>query len=90
MIAWITFSRDFGGWSAFTFWAVVISVVLTLGFTVVVFFGGLADLLYLIRAMDESQASHESDDGRVVTAPTEPAGKSEPQTRTEQPEFADS
>ena len=68
-LALIRFSEQFGGWSAFTFWAVVISVILTLGFTVVVFFGGLADLRYLLRALDEERTD-ESDDGRVVTPAT--------------------
>ena len=64
MLGFIQFSPDYPFWSAFTFWTVVVSIILTLGFTVVVFFGGLADLKYLLRAMDEEKAD-ESDDGRV-------------------------
>lgn len=73
-IAFIEFtSGDFRWWSAFTFWTVVISLILTLGFTVVVFFGGLADLKYLISAMDEERVD-ETDDGRVLTASAEHEG----------------
>jgi hypothetical protein len=64
----IKFSEEFGLWSPFTFWLVVISVFLTLGFTIAVFFGGLADLRYLIRALDE-EPTDADDDGRVVSAP---------------------
>lgn len=69
MLAWIEFTnQNFRGWSAFTFWTVVISVILTLGFTVVVFFGGLADLKFLLKAMDEERTD-DADDGTVGDAP---------------------
>ena len=64
MLAWIDFSKQLRPWSPLTFWTVIISVVLTLGFTVVVFFGGLADLRFLLRALDEERAD-ETDDGRA-------------------------
>ena len=70
MLAWIQFSDQLRPWSALTFWMVVISVVLTLGFTVAVLIGGLADLRFLLRALDEEQIDR-TDDGRVVTPPTE-------------------
>ena len=64
-IAFIEFTTDsYRAWSAFTFWTVVISMILSLGFTVVVFFGGLADLKFLLSAMDTEQVD-ETDDGRV-------------------------
>jgi hypothetical protein len=65
MLAWIKFAENVSRWSAFTFWAVIISVVLTLGFTVVVFIGGLADLRFLLRALDEERVDA-ADDGRVI------------------------
>lgn len=65
MLSIITFNQELGLWSAFIFWTVVVSVILTLGFTVVVFVGGLADLRYLLAAMDEEQPD-DSDDGRVA------------------------
>ena len=72
MLAWIEFTnQNFRGWSVFTFWTVVISVILTLGFTVVVFFGGLGDLRYLLNAMDEP-STDETDDGRVAENPEDP------------------
>ena len=65
MIAWIEFTtHEFRWWSVFTFWTVVVSVVLTLGFTVAVFIGGLGDLKYLLGAMGET-STDESDDGSV-------------------------
>lgn len=70
MLAWIPFSDQLWLWSASTFWMVVISVVLTLGFTVAVFIGGLSDLRFLLSALDEEQIDR-TDDGRVVAPPTE-------------------
>jgi len=71
-IAMIEFTTgDYRWWSVFTFWTVAISLVLALGFTVVVFFGGLADLKYLLGAMDTEEVDT-SDDGRV-----EPSNKAE-------------
>jgi hypothetical protein len=65
----IQFTQGF--WSIFVFWFVVISVVATIGFTVVVIIGGFSDLRYLFRALDEQQVD-ETDDGRVVAqAPSE-------------------
>ena len=64
MLAWIHFGEAFWPWSPFTFWTVIVSVVLTLGFTVVVFFGGLADLRFLLRALSEERTD-ETDDGRA-------------------------
>jgi hypothetical protein len=75
MLAWIQFSDQLWPWSAVTFWMVVISVISTLGFTVAVFIGGLADLRFLLSALDEELVDR-TDDGRVVTPPAE-AEKSE-------------
>ena len=68
--AWIEFSDGLWPWSAFTFWMVLISVVLTLGFTVAVFIGGLGDLRFLLRALDE-EAVDRTDDGRVAEPPAQ-------------------
>jgi hypothetical protein len=70
MLGFITFSSEFGLSSAFTFWMVVLSIILTLGFTVVVFFGGLADLRFLLRAMD-GQQTESVDEGLGVRPPPE-------------------
>lgn len=67
MLAWINFSRELGPWSPFTFWMVIVSVLLTLGFSVVVFFGGLADLRFLLHALDEERVD-ETDNGGVVSS----------------------
>ena len=72
MLAFITFSSEFGVWSAAIFWSVVISTVLTLGFTIVVFIGGLSDLRFLLNAMNEEpQAAAEdaADSGQSVVEP---------------------
>ena len=55
MLAFIKFNPQWYAWSAFTFWTVLISIVITLGFTVVVFVGGLSDLRFLLRSMDEQR-----------------------------------
>lgn len=60
----IHFSPELGLWSSITFWVVVISIVLNLGFTIVVAIGGLSDLRFLLNALDEERVD-ESDDGRV-------------------------
>ena len=57
-----------GFWSVFVFWFVTISVIGTIGFTIVVIIGGLADLKYLFRALAEEQVD-ETDDGRVIARP---------------------
>lgn len=62
----IHFSDDFYAWSAVTFWVTFVSIVLTLGFTFVIFIGGLFDLRFLIRSLDEVPEEH-NDDGRVMT-----------------------
>ena len=61
----IHFSPELGWWSSGTFWIVVVSIALNLVFTVVVAIGGVGDLRFLLKAMDEEVAD-ESDDGRVV------------------------
>jgi hypothetical protein len=58
MTSLITFSPQFPGWSAFTFWAVAISIPLTLAFTLAIFIGGLRDLAYLLRSLDEEDPDH--------------------------------
>ncbi len=65
MFSFITFNPEWSGWSAFTFWTVVVSILLTLAFTVVVFFGGLSDLRFLLRALEDERVD-ETDDGRVL------------------------
>jgi hypothetical protein len=69
-IAFIQFDPGLGWWSPFTFWTVVISVILTLGFTVAVMIGGIGDLRYLLKAMDEEPVDV-ADDGRVELPPAE-------------------
>ena len=54
MLAFIQFDQSLGLWSPFTFWTVLISVILTLGFTIVIFFGGVGDLRYLLRSLGKS------------------------------------
>ena len=53
MFALISFSDKFHAWSAFVFWTVLVSVLITLAFTLVVFVGGIADLRFLLRAMNQ-------------------------------------
>ncbi len=60
MFAFIEFSSKFAAWSAFTFWVVAVSIVITLGFTVVVFFGGIADLKFLLRSMEDKSSGPEA------------------------------
>jgi hypothetical protein len=57
MLAFIQFSSQFAWWSAFTFWIVIVSIVITLGFTLVVFSAGIGDLRFLITSMDEPPES---------------------------------
>lgn len=71
ILGFIQFNPEYGVWSWLTFWIVIVSIILTLGFTVVVFIGGIGDLRFLLKAMDEETVD-ESDDGRVVT-PSEQA-----------------
>jgi hypothetical protein len=61
----IQFSSELGWWSSGTFWIVVVSIALNLVFTIVVAIGGISDLRFLLKAMDEEVAD-ESDDGRVI------------------------
>lgn len=60
--AWIDFDPGLGFWSPFTFWVLIISVILTLGFTVAIFIGGIGDLRFLIRSLDEEQQSPKRND----------------------------
>lgn len=53
MFAFINFDPDLAGWSAFAFWTVFISIIVTLVFTLVVLVGGLADLKFLLASLDE-------------------------------------
>lgn len=64
MVAFIEFSSEFPTWSAFTFWVVAITIFLSIGFTVVVFIGGLGDLRYLIKSLDE-EPGNDGDDCQV-------------------------
>ena len=61
----IHFSPELGWWSVVTFWIVAISIVLNLAFTLLVMVGGIRDLRWLLKSMDES-TSDETDDGRVL------------------------
>lgn len=70
MFAFIKFNSQWTAWSAFTFWMVMVSIVITLGFTVVVFVGGLGDLRFLLQSMNQEKdtlvddASTRNDSGR--------------------------
>lgn len=55
--AWIQFDPNLGLWSPFTFWVLIVSVVLTLGFTVAIFIGGIGDLRFLIRSLQDNERS---------------------------------
>ena len=68
----IKFAAELGWWSSVTFYIVLITVFLNIGFTLVVIAGGLFDLRFLLQAMDEEQVD-ETDDGRVSSG--ESAGK---------------
>jgi|GEM_PF-2689559 len=73
MLAWIEFTTEgFGGWSRFTFWTVIISVILTLGFTVAVFIGGIGDLRFLLQAMGQD-TSDDAGEGSVAESPEDPS-----------------
>jgi hypothetical protein len=65
IFAVMEFDPEFRLTSAFVFWVFAISVVLTLGFTVAVFFGGIADVRFLLRALDEP--STDADDAGQTT-----------------------
>lgn len=69
IVAFIEFAQEFRLASAFVFWVFTISVVLTLGFTVVVFFGGLGDLRFLLRALDEPPTNADDAGQANRTAP---------------------
>ncbi len=69
----IRFSPEIPFWSAFVFWYVFVNAFACLGFLVVVAVGGLFDVRYLLRALDEQKAD-ETDDGRVVEPPPEKEG----------------
>ena len=57
-----------------TFWIVAVSIVLNLGFTIVVIIGGIGDLRYLLRALDEERVDS-TDDGRVNEDQARSAGE---------------
>lgn len=61
MLAWIRFHPDWSGWSAFTFWTVVVTIIVTLAFTLVVLVRGVADLRYLLNALDEDLPAPEGE-----------------------------
>jgi hypothetical protein len=61
----IDFSPEIGFWSAFVFWFAVVNTVATVLFTIVVIIGGVFDLRYLFKALEEAPVD-ETDDGRVV------------------------
>ncbi len=53
MLGFITFNPDLAGWSAFAFWTVFVSILITLVFTLVVLVGGIADLKFLLASLAE-------------------------------------
>jgi len=61
----IHFSPEIGWWSKAVFWYVFANLWLCIGFTIVVFIGGIFDLKYLLTAMDEAPTDL-TDDGRVI------------------------
>lgn len=67
MIASIQFDPALGWWTKAVFWYVAANIVLCLGFTVVVIIGGISDLRFLLKSMDEEQVD-ETDDGQVRDA----------------------
>ncbi len=60
----IHFSSEIGFWSPFIFWFVLINAIGCILFTLVVIVGGISDLRFLFRALQE-EAIDETDDGRV-------------------------
>lgn len=66
MLAFISFSEKFHAWSAFVFWIVIVSVLITLAFTVVVFIGGISDLRFLVNAMNQSLGEDDEDEQRRI------------------------
>jgi hypothetical protein len=52
-------------WVTFCYIFSAVSIVLYLGFTVVVTIGGIIDLVYMFKQLESSQVD-ETDDGRVV------------------------
>jgi hypothetical protein len=60
----IRFSPELGWWSVAVFWYVAANLILCIGFSIVVMIGGLYDLRFLFKSLDE-QVVEESDDGRV-------------------------
>ncbi|MCC6240808.1 MAG: hypothetical protein IT448_10975 [Phycisphaerales bacterium] len=69
----IHFSPEIGWWSKAIFWYVFINLWMCIGFAVVVFIGGISDLKYLLKAMDEAPTDA-MDDGRVVESSDEVKG----------------
>lgn len=55
-------------WSPFTFWYVAINVFVTLAFMVVIIIGGIFDLKFLFKSLQETEVD-ETDDGRVEEPP---------------------
>ena len=58
-------SPSLGFWSPLIFWFVAINAVLTGLFTLVVIVGGVFDLHFLFKALNEESVD-ETDDGRVI------------------------
>ena len=61
----IQFDPALGFWSPFVYWFVAINAILCGLFTMVVIVGGVFDLRFLFKALNE-QDSDETDDGRVI------------------------
>lgn len=62
----IQFDPALGFWSPFVYWFVAINAILCGLFTIVVIVGGVFDLRFLFKALNE-QDGDETDDGRVIS-----------------------
>lgn len=51
-------------WATINYWYTVISLIIFVGFSIVVTVGGFADLRYMFRELDIAELD-EKDDGRV-------------------------
>lgn len=60
------FAPELGFWSPAIFWFCLANAILSMGFTVAVIVGGIADLRFLFKSLKEG-AVDETDDGRVAT-----------------------
>lgn len=61
----IEFDPTLGFWSPFVYWFVTVNAILCGLFTLVVIIGGVFDLRFLFKALNDQVVDH-TDDGRVV------------------------